>query len=90
MIRYDMLKILGQDKIFEKCVPRLILLLEYDRNNLLFPFILNGMRKNEIQKAKDKLENKINVMNVVGAANSFISNMLKALQGSILGIPTKQ
>lgn len=29
-------------------------------------------------------------MNVVGAANSFISNMLKALQGSILGIPTKQ
>ena len=47
------------------------------------------MRKNEIQKAKDKLENKINVMNVVGAANSFISNMLKALQGSILGIPTK-
>ena len=48
MIRYDMLKILGQDKICEKCVPRLILLLEYDRNNLLFPFILNGMRKNEI------------------------------------------
>lgn len=39
MIRFDMLKIMKKDDLYQQIVPKLVSLLEYDKKNLLYSYI---------------------------------------------------
>lgn len=61
MIRFDMLKIMKREELYIKIVPKLITLLEYDKNNLLYSYILKSVRESKIEKAKERIN-----LNVIG------------------------
>lgn len=90
MIRFDMLKIMNKQQNYRIIVPKLIKLLEYDKKNLLYPFILHTVRQNNIEKAKESTLGLGGIKNLATGAAAFINNVAKALSGSILGIPPKQ
>ncbi|CAD8066638.1 unnamed protein product [Paramecium sonneborni] len=87
MIRFDMLKIMKRDELYIKIVPKLITLLEYDKNNLLYSYILKSVKESKIEKAKERIN--LNVIGNVTAQSQFMK-IAKDLASSILGIPPKQ
>lgn len=58
---FDRLKITKKEELYLNIVPRLISLLEYDKNNLLFSYILKSVRESKIKKASEGIN-----LNVIG------------------------
>lgn len=61
MIRFDMLKIMKKEELYVNIVPKLISLLEYDKNNLLYSYILKSVKESKIKKATEGIN-----LNVIG------------------------
>lgn len=56
-----MLKIMKKEDLYVNIVPKLIALLEYDKNNLLYSYILKSVRESKIKKASEGIN-----LNVIG------------------------
>jgi hypothetical protein len=83
-----MLSILDMRDKYAELVHNIVKMLEYDKNNLLYSYILYEIRQSNLQKADEQKNAKINI-SLKSTITSKMAEIAKALTTSILGIAKK-
>lgn len=82
-----MLSILSMRDRYAELVHNIVKMLEYDKNNLLYSYILYEIRMSNISKADDLKNNRL--LSMKNAVTNKMAEIAKALTTSILGIAKK-
>jgi hypothetical protein len=73
LIQFDLLTVTNQRDQLSVLIPMLILMLEYDRSNIVLPYILHLIREEKVRKSQE-------------SQNKLVSTMKAAISGAVAGV----